>query len=125
MSGDSERRDRGEAMFGKVYGEVVPLPPREGRSTFVTHTIEQLFAEVWSRDILSIRDRRLMIFGVAAALGEAGILEIQLRAALANGELTIEQAEEILVFIVHYVGYPRASTFMGALRKVLDDHKQG
>jgi 4-carboxymuconolactone decarboxylase len=125
MSGDSERRDRGEAMFGKIYGDVVPLPPREGRSDYVTNTIEQLFAEVWTRDVLSVRDRRLMIFGVAATLGDAGILEIQLRAALANGELTPEQAEEIAVFLVHYVGHPRGSTLLGVLRKVLDDHKQG
>jgi len=121
MSQDEERRARGEEMFRQVYGAVVPLPPREGRSTFVTNTIEQLFAEVWSRDILSVRDRRLLILGVVAALGESGIAEIQLRAALANGELTAEQAEEILVFIVNYVGYPRASSLQGVLRKVLSE----
>jgi 4-carboxymuconolactone decarboxylase len=121
MSQDDERRERGEDMFQKVYGAVVPLPPREGRSTFVTNTIDQLFAEVWSRDILSVRERRLLILGVVAALGETGIAEIQLRAALANGELTAEQAEEFLIFIVNYVGYPRASALQAVLRKVLPE----
>lgn len=121
---ENDRRDRGEAMFNEVYGGVVPLPPREGRSAFVTNTIEQLFAEIWTRDVLSIRDRRLLILGVALAQGETGIIEIQLRAALAKGELTPEQAEEILVFIVNYIGYPRASSLGAILQRVLAEYRQ-
>lgn len=118
-----DRRERGEAMFNEVYGGIVPLPPREGRSTFVTNTIEQLFAEVWTRDVLSLRDRRLLILGAVAALGEPVIMEIQLRAALAKKELTPEQIEEMLIFIVSYIGYPRASSLQAIIRRVLDEHK--
>lgn len=126
MSDDGEanggdRRARGEAMFEQVYGGVVALPPREGRSTYVTNTIEQLFAEVWSRDVLSVAQRRLLILGAMIAMGEAGILEIQLRAALAKGELSREQVEELLIFMVHYVGYPRASVLQQLIQRVLAD----
>ena len=34
------------------------------------HGLEQLFAEVWTRDVLSLRDRRMLLLGAIAALGE-------------------------------------------------------
>ena len=120
---DDQRRDLGEAMFERVYGGVVPLPPRDGRSTFVTNTIRQLFGEVWPREVLSVEQRRLLILGAVIALGEAGITEIQLRAALAKSELSREQIEELLVFMVNYVGYPRASTLQQVIGRVLADAK--
>jgi len=119
MSGAGDRRDAGEAMFARVYGPVVPIPPRGKRDAFIDNTIDHLFGEVWTRDVLDIRSRRLMILGAVLALGETGIQEVQLRAALANGELTPDQAREILVFMVNYVGYPRASGFQQVLARVL------
>lgn len=123
MSEDNSRRDRGEEMFNTVYGGIVPLPPREGRSVFVTHTIEQLFAETWTRDVLSVEQRRLLLIGAVMALGEHSIIEIQMRAALARQELTPEQLEEINVFMVNYVGYPRATGVQAIIRKVIADHQ--
>lgn len=115
------RREAGEAMFARVYGAVVPVPPAEKRDAFVNGTIDHLFGEVWTRDVLDIRSRRLLILGAVLALGEVGIQEVQLRAALANGELTPDEAREILVFMVNYVGYPRASSFQQVLNRVLAD----
>ena len=119
-----DRRARGEAMFNEVYGGIVPLQPRAQRGAFLNNTVDHLFGEIWTRDALSIRDRRLMILGVAMALGESGIVEIQLKAALAKGELTPEQIEEILPFIVNYIGYPRASSLGAILQRVLADNRQ-
>ena len=82
-----DRRDKGAAMMQKVYAEVVPVPPA-GQSAFADLMLEQLFAEVWTREALSVRDRRLLTMGVIAALGERTTWGIQVRAALANGELT-------------------------------------
>ena len=68
MSG-SDRRTRGAAMMRKVYADVVPAPVA-GQSAFGDLMLEQLFAEVWTREALSVRDRRLLTMGVIAALGE-------------------------------------------------------
>ncbi|AMN46251.1 4-carboxymuconolactone decarboxylase [Steroidobacter denitrificans] len=105
---DSNRRARGAAMLQKVYAGIVPVPP-EGKSAFADLMLEQLFAEVWTREALSVRDRRLLTMGVIAALGETNTWGIQVRAALANGELTAEQAREALIHLAQYAGYPRAS----------------
>jgi 4-carboxymuconolactone decarboxylase len=119
---EKTRRERGEEMFDTVYGGIVPLP-QDKDSAFVKHTLEQLFAEVWTRDVLSVKERRLLAIGAIAALGESMTFEIQMKAALAKGELTKEQAKEVLVFIVHYVGYPRVSGLVGALTRALADAK--
>lgn len=105
---DSKRREAGAAMMQKVYGDVVPVPPA-GSGAFADLMLEQLFAEVWTRERLSVRDRRLLTMGVIAALGEQATWGIQVRAALANEEFTAEQMREMVIHLVHYVGYPRAS----------------
>ncbi len=54
---DSERRERGLEMIKKVYAGDVVVPP--AGNVFTDVMLEQVFAEVWARDVLSIRDRRL------------------------------------------------------------------
>ena len=124
MSREEDRTARGEALFDAVYGGVVPLPPRESRGAYVQNTIDHLFGEVWTRDVLTIAQRRLLILGAVIALGETDIAEIQIRAALAKGELTVEQVEEIRVFMVNYVGHPRMASFSAALARALSAHRE-
>ena len=105
---DSARRKRGEAMLKKVYAGDVVAPP-EGTMPFSDIMLEQLFAEVWTRETLSMKEKRLLLLGAIAALGEQMAFRIQSKAALKNGELTPDELRECLVFLVQYVGYPRAA----------------
>jgi 4-carboxymuconolactone decarboxylase len=105
---ESTRRARGAEKMKEVYaGDVVV--PAEGQSVFADLMLEQLFAEVWTREALSVRERRLLVMGVIAALGEGDTWKIQVRAALKNGELTPEQVREALVQLAQYAGYPRVA----------------
>ena len=115
---DSERRARGAQMFEKVYAGDLGVPP-EGASAFADVMLEQLFAEVWTREALEIRERRLLIMGVIAALGEKDTFLIQARAALKNGELTVEQLREVLITIAQYAGYPRAAGLIGVAEQTI------
>jgi len=119
---DSERRKKGADTIREVYAGDVVVPP-EGASAFADIMLETLFAEVWTRDVLSMRDRRLLLLGAIAALGEGMTFTIQGKAALKNGELTPEQLREVLVFLVHYVGYPRAAGLLGAVEKAISEAK--
>ena len=118
---DDDRRERGERMFREVYGDVVPLPPPGQRDDFIALMLDQLFAEVWTRGALQVRDRRLLIMGIIAALGDGELFALQARAALANGELSQAQLEEIVIMLAQYVGYPRASRLRSAGAPVLKD----
>ena len=109
MKSNDDRRTHGKRMFEEVYGGVVPLPPNSDSSGFMQLLLDQTFAEVWSREALSIRDRRLIVMGVLAALGEDAPFVIQMKAALLKNELTAEQVREIPGFLAHYVGFPRAA----------------
>ncbi|GIH96928.1 carboxymuconolactone decarboxylase family protein [Planobispora siamensis] len=97
-----ERRRRGLEMMRQVYGWEIGDAPGD----FFGITVDHLFAEIWTRPGLSMRDRRLLLIGVLAGQGLNDVLDIQIPAALANGELSPAELREIAVFLTHYVGWP-------------------
>ena len=120
---DPTRRERGVEMMKKVYAGDVAVPPA-GAMAFSDLMLEQLFAEVWTREALSVRERRLLIMGIIAALGEKDTWQIQARAALKNGELTPAQLREALITIANYAGYPRAAGLIGPTEQLLAQHQK-
>jgi 4-carboxymuconolactone decarboxylase len=120
---DEERFERGLAKFNEVYGGKLPAPPR-GATAFFDNMIQQLFAEVWTRPQLSLRDRRLITMGAIAALGEGDTYCIQVRAAIENGELDAAQVRETLIHLAQYVGYPRVAGMLGKVEQTLAQLKK-
>lgn len=110
-----ERRRRGLAKMNEVYAWDMPDMPGD----FFAVTVDHLFADIWSRPGLSMRDKRIMTLSVVTALGLPDLAEIQVNAALHNGEMTESDLREMAVFITHYVGFPLGSTFNGVVEKVI------
>ena len=119
---DSERRKRGEETIKKIYAGDVDVPPA-GANAFADVMLEQLFAETWNRGGLSVRDRRLLIMGVIAALGEKDTWKIQVRSALKNGELSEEQVHEATILLAQYAGYPRTAGLLGPTFEAIQEAK--
>ena len=119
---DPNRRAKGAEMLTKVYAGDVVVPPA-GASAFADTMLEQVFAEVWTRPALTIRDRRLLIMGAIAALGESMTWKIQVKAAIKNGELDADQARECLLQLTQYVGYPRAAGLLAPTEEAIRDAK--
>ena len=113
-----DRYERGARMVKEVYAGQVELTPR-GTNAFMDLMVEGVFNDIWSRDVLPIRDRRLLVMGVIAGAGEASVWKVQIRAALENGELTPEQARECVVQLTQYAGYPRSGGLMGATEEAI------
>jgi 4-carboxymuconolactone decarboxylase len=120
---DAQRRARGEKKFNEVYCGDLPAPAA-GQMAFFDIMIEQLFGEVWTREALPLRDRRLLTMGVLAALGEKDPFCIQVRSGLKNGEFSAEQVREMLVHLAPYAGYPRAAGLLGATETVLREFEK-
>ena len=120
MESDDERWERGAEMMRQVYGGDVVTPPK-GMMAFSDLMLEQLFAEVWTREALPVRDRRLVIMGVIAAMGEKDTWKIQAKAALKNGELTADQLREVVITLAQYAGYPRAAGIMMPTEEVIGE----
>lgn len=110
-----ERRRKGLAKMNEVYAWDMPDMPGD----FFAVTVDHLFADIWSRPGLSMRDKRIMTLSVVTALGLPDLAEIQVNAALHNGEMTESDLREMAVFITHYVGFPLGSTFNGVVEKVI------
>jgi len=116
---DSERRQRGVEQMKKVYAGDVVTPPA-GVMAFTDLMLEQVFAEMWTReDEMSIRDRRLVLLGIIGALGERDTFQIQAKAALKNGELTPTQLREVIITLANYAGYPRAAAQVVATEQTI------
>ena len=107
---DKERRALGEEKIKDVYaGDVIV--PEEGYA-FTDIMLKQLFAELWTRDTLSMRDKRILLLGIIAEKGEATTFKIQIKASLKRGEINAAEAREFLLFIAQYAGYPRAASML-------------
>ncbi|MET9492227.1 carboxymuconolactone decarboxylase family protein [Nocardia sp. NPDC006630] len=115
-----ERRERGLKKMSEVYGWEF----QDGPGEHFAVTADHLFADIWSRPGLSIRDRRLLLLGAVTAQGLFDIAEIQVGAALRNEELDEEQLREIALFLCHYVGWPAGTTLDGVVGKAVKQHKK-
>ena len=116
-----ETRRRGLEKMNEVYGW--EMPNVEGDPYFDL-TVDHLFANIWTRPSLSMREKRMMTLTVVTAVGNADLAEIQANAALANGELTVEELKEIAVFLTHYLGFPLGSKLDGVVSKVAKQRKK-
>lgn len=119
---DQERRARGEEMLKEVYAGDVVAPP-EGYA-FTDIMLRQLFAELWTRDTLSMRDKRILLLGIIAEKGEPMTFKIQVKASLKRGEMTPDEARELLLFIAQYAGYPRAAGMLAPLEEAIAEAAQ-
>ncbi len=106
MESDPHKRQRGLEMMAAVYGwpEVA-----DGAGDFFGYTVEHLFGEIWDREGLSHRDRRLLLIGLLVGSGMDDVLGLQLEATLGNEELTAADLREIVIFLTHYAGWPKGA----------------
>ncbi len=110
-------RARGIAKMEEVYG--FSVDPDDLPGPYAAFTVDHLFGEVWTREALDNRDRRLMTIGVLAALGQASLIEIQFQSALERGELTEEQVREMVLHLAHYIGWPLSTEVNAVAEKVI------
>ena len=118
---DPEKRQAGRELMARVYGWD-EAPDVDG--DFFGMTAEHLFADVWTRDGLSIRDRRLMLFGLLVALGDSTVIDVQIEAALKNGEMSPDELREVVIFLTHYAGWPRGAAFNSHVEAVIARHRK-
>ena len=119
MSETDETRERGKALMRQVYGwDFEPTKP------FETQTVDHLFGEVWAEGKLSVRDRRLVLIGLAAGGGLEDVAALQLDAAMNLGELDAEDLRTLVVFLAHYAGWPRAAKLNTEVENLIARHEK-
>ena len=122
MSDGDERRERGLEWMRTVYGWDVPTVEGD----FVELTVDHLFGEVWAREGLSVRDRRLLLLGLLVGSGGLDdVVGLQLDSALAQGDLSDDDLREIVVFLTHYAGWPKGAKLNSAVEDRLARRERG
>jgi 4-carboxymuconolactone decarboxylase len=111
-----ELRRTGLAKMNEVYGW--EMPNIEGDPYFDL-TVDHLFGSIWTRPGLSMRDKRIMTLPAVTAIGNRDLAEIQINAALLNGELTETELKEMALFVTQYLGFPLGSALNGAVDVVV------
>ncbi|WP_336205595.1 carboxymuconolactone decarboxylase family protein [Nonomuraea sp. LPB2021202275-12-8] len=87
-------------------------------------TAERAFADVWSRDTLSVRSRRLLLLGLLVGQGLDGQVDVQLDAALRTGDLSESELREVVVFLTHYAGWSRGARLSTQVEELLHRVRQ-
>ena len=118
---DEAKRKKGLDTFEAVMG--FRAPDLRG-DAFLDVTLDHLFAEVWARPGLSLRDRRIATLVVLMCLGHEGTLELHLNAALSTGQLDDPELDELIVHVAHYGGWPPAAVASQVLRRVRAKRKE-
>jgi|SRR5690606_8632979 len=110
----------GKAMLEKIYGPGIDKHSESySHSPFIYETLTNLIGKVWDRPHLSIKDRRLLTIGITSMIGRKDLLEVQIRGALINKELSKEELEEMVIHIAYYAGWGNGTAVWSALQDTL------
>lgn len=112
---EDDRRERGRATFAEVMR--FPAPDLKGEP-FYDATLDHLFADVWARPGLSVRDRRLITLTVLVMGGNEMALRLHFGAARQSGDLSDAEIDELLLHLAHYAGWPAAAVATQVIREL-------
>jgi 4-carboxymuconolactone decarboxylase len=110
-----DKRQRGIAKFAEVMRFTPPDMPGD---VFLDATIEHLFADVWTRPGLGVRERRLITLTVLMCLGNEMTLRLHLGAAHRSGDLSDQEIDELILHVAHYGGWPVAAVAANVVRQL-------
>ena len=96
-------RERGQAVYKKLFGE--EKESKTDDTALDDMTIEHLFADVWSRPNMQMRERSVITVALLAALGRDRELERHIDGALNLG-ISRDEIIEIMIHVAHYAGWP-------------------
>ncbi|MEU9149817.1 NAD(P)-binding domain-containing protein [Streptomyces sp. NPDC048417] len=120
-SGD-DLHQRGLEMMDAVYGPGFSTAVQGSGDPFTDETVDYLFAQVWSREGLSVRDRRLLTLGVAATVGRPELVQIIANGGLVNDELTSDQLREAVLHLAVYTGWCKATATHAGVTAAINAH---
>ena len=117
MSNEKLRKLGAETIKDVYAGDVVV--PEEPGYAFTDIMLETLFAQVWTRDTLSMRDKRILLLGMIGAQRQPDTFKIQVKASIKRGELSPEDIRELHLFITQYCGYPTAAALLMPMEEAI------
>jgi len=119
---DQDRYEKGMAMrrqvLGDAYVDKATANVDDFTRDFQRIVTEYCWGEVWTRQVLTNKQRSLNNLCIIATLNRAAEFEIHVRGALRNG-CTPEEIRDTLVQVAVYAGIPAGVEAFRIARKVL------
>ena len=112
----------GLKVIDEVYGPAFRAVFADSDEPYLIDTVDHLFAHVWSRPGLSIRDRRLLTLGALAAFGLSDTFAVHAGAALRAGDLDAAQLHEIVLHLAYYAGAGNATAIRRGVVQAIADY---
>lgn len=85
----------------------------------VALTDEVLFADVWERPQLGMRDRSLITCAALVATGKTEQMEFHFPRAIDNG-VTLEELVELITHLAFYAGWPNAMSAITRAKQLFE-----
>jgi len=117
---DDDKRAAGFEMMKQVYG----WDGSDGPGDFFSMTVEHLFGDVWTREGLTLRERRLLLFGLLVGMNMYDVIGIQLEAALSLEEFEPDELREVVIFLTHYAGWPKGAKLNSQVEELIARHEK-
>jgi 4-carboxymuconolactone decarboxylase len=108
------RKVLGDAHVDRAIAATTPLTEE-----FQSLITRYAWGEIWSRPGLDVRTRRVLVIGTLVALGQWEELAMHVRAALAAGDLSANDAKEIALQQAIYCGVPAANAAFRIVSEVI------
>jgi 4-carboxymuconolactone decarboxylase len=108
----ADRQSVGESAYRRITAG--PLPAQD--SPLRTAGTDYLWADMWLRPGLDDRSRRLITLACVGVTGAIGPIQSHVHAALATGDLSLEELMEVVLQFAIYAGWPQASVIEQILR---------
>jgi 4-carboxymuconolactone decarboxylase len=121
---DDDLYNRGMAVrrqvLGDAYVDKATANIDDFNRDFQRLVTEYCWGEVWTRPVLTNKQRSLNNLCMIAALNRAAEFELHVRGALRNG-CTIEEIRDALIQVAIYAGIPAGVEAFRIARKVLTE----
>ena len=121
---DAKKDPAGVEMYEKVLGK--PEPADKPLTGLRELAVNHLFAKVWSRPGLGIRERRLVTLALLAAQGRTDQLRDHVRGARRGEDpLSREEIVETMIHVAHYAGWAAGASGQSVALSVLAELGEG
>jgi len=121
---DEDRYERGMAVrrqvLGDAYVDKATASVDDFNRDFQRLVTEYCWGEVWTRSVLTNKQRSLNNLCMIAALNRGAEFELHVRGALRNG-CTAEEIRDALIQVAIYAGIPAGVEAFRIARKVLTE----